>query len=295
MAKVAVVRNPVSGRSRLASKWLAIQESLQGMYGNVEYFETAGHGDATSLARGAVQNGAEIVLAVGGDGTITHVANGIIGTGATLGIIPSGTGNDLCRTLGIGTSAEGALEVLATGNTCAIDVGKWTTDEGEGYFLNIAGMGFDAAVADRINRGFRHLHGTSAYLAAVVTTLVRFKARTLTVTVDGKSIQERIMLAAIANAKCYGGGMLVAPMASVTDGMLDVVLVRKLGRLAFLTAFPRVFKGSHISHPAVLHLEGKRIRLEPEDREPFLIDGELTPCRWAEIEVLPGALRVIAP
>ena len=295
MAKVAVVRNPVSGRSRLASKWLAIQESLEGMYGNVEYFETAGPGDATSLARGAVQKGAEIVLAVGGDGTITHVANGIIGTGATLGVIPSGTGNDLCRTLEIGTSVEGALEVLSKGNTCAIDVGKWRTDEGEGYFLNIAGMGFDAAVADRINRGFRHLHGISAYLAAVVTTLARFKARTLTVTVDGKSIQERIMLAAIANAKCYGGGMLVAPMATVTDGMLDVILVRKLGRLAFLTAFPRVFKGSHISHPAVLHLEGKRVRLEPEDKEPFLIDGELTPCRWAEIEVLPGALRVIAP
>lgn len=88
---------------------------------------------------------------------------------------------------------------------------------------------------------------------------------------------------------------MVAPMASVSDGMLDIVLVRKLGRIAFLTAFPRVFKGTHVTHPAVRHLEGRFIRLEPDGEEPFLIDGELTPCRWAEIEVVPGALRIIAP
>jgi diacylglycerol kinase (ATP) len=295
MAKVAVIRNPVSGRARLAKRWPEIQDRLSAIYPDVEYLETHSHGDATALARQAVEGGAEVVIAIGGDGTVTQVANGIIHSPTTLGVIPTGTGNDLCRTLGIGASPDAALDVLARGHTRRIDVGKWTTDRGSGYFLNIAGMGFDAAVAERINRGFRTLHGTAAYLAAVVVTLVRYRAKDLEITVDGQPVQERVMLAAIANAQCYGGGMKVAPMASVFDGMFDVIVVRKLGKVAFLSAFPRVFKGAHMTHPAVRHYQGMKIRLDPRADAPFLIDGELTPCRWAEIEVEPAALRMVVP
>ena len=104
-----------------------------------------------------------------------------------------------------------------------------------------------------------------------------------------------IMLAAIANAQCYGGGMKVAPMASIDDGMLDLVLVKNLGKLDFLRAFPSVFKGGHMGHKAVGHYRAKSLRLEPRGEAPFLIDGELTPCRWADIEIVPSALHVVAP
>jgi diacylglycerol kinase (ATP) len=287
------IRNPVSGRSRLAKRWPSIESQIRNVIGDGVVWDTAGSGDATRLATRAVGAGAELVIAVGGDGTITQVANGLIGSRAKLAMIPAGTGNDLCRTLGIGGSIESALEALAGNRTIQMDVGHWTTDRSCGYFLNVAGMGFDAAVAARINSGFRFLRGTSAYVAATALTLVRYRAMPLRLQIDGIENSEKIMLAAVANARCYGGGMKIAPTASVTDGLLDIVLVRHIGKLAFLRSFPKVFKGSHLQHHAVGHTQGKCIRLEPESEASLLIDGELTPCRWAELRVMPAALNVI--
>jgi len=263
--------------------------------GDVEVRETQAPGHATTLAKEAAQEGAHLVIAAGGDGTVTQVANGLIGSDATMAILPMGTGNDLARTLGIGKSMDRAIAAIKKGRTIQMDVGRWHTDQEEGYFLNIAGMGFDAAVAERINQGFKSLRGTLAYLAAVVTTLGRYRAKEVRLILDGAIIEESIMLAAIANAQCYGGGMMVAPMASVTDGMLDIVLVKELGKVAFLRAFPSVFKGGHMGHRAVEHYRARSIRLEPRGESPFLMDGELTPCKWAEIEVLPAALKIVTP
>lgn len=295
MPKTVVIRNETSGRSRLAKTWPQIQSDLKSRIGDFDYWPTKGPGHATELAREAVEKGFQRIIAVGGDGTITQTANGLIGSDATFGIIPSGTGNDLCRTLGIGASVEKAIAAIQAGKTIQMDVGKWKTDQAEGYFLNIAGMGFDAAVADRINQGFKSLRGTAAYLAAVIATLRTYQPQDLRLTLDGTAIQEEVMLCAIANAQCYGGGMKVAPMASLSDGILDVVLVKRLGKASFLQAFPSVFKGAHIGHPAVDHYRARTIRLDPQPASFFLIDGELSPCRWAEIEVVEGALQVLAP
>ncbi|MBC8064678.1 MAG: diacylglycerol kinase family lipid kinase [Chlorobia bacterium] len=295
MAKIVAIRNPKSGRSRLAKSWEQIKADLQSRLGPIEFWETQGPGRATQLAKQAVGQGFQTVIAIGGDGTITQTANGLIGSDVAFGVIPSGTGNDLCRTLGIGASIPRALDALQNGKTIQMDVGHWRTDQNEGYFLNIAGMGFDAAVADRINQGFRSLRGTVAYLAAVIATLRTYQPKELKLTLDGQTIEEEIMLAAVANAQSYGGGMRVAPMASITDGMLDIILVKRLGKFDFLRAFPSVFKGGHIGHPAVEHYRARSIRLDPRGDSPFLIDGELTPCQWAEIEILPAALRIIVP
>lgn len=295
MPKTVIIRNEKSGRSRLVKTWPQIQSELQAKIGSFEYWPTTHHGHATQLARDSVEQGFERVIAVGGDGTVTQTANGLIGHEVAFGIIPSGTGNDLCRTLGIGASVDKAIEAIVLGKTTQMDVGHWRTDQCQGYFLNIAGMGFDAAVADRINQGFRSLRGTAAYLAAVLTTLRTYRPEQLQLTLDGQILHEEIMLAAIANAQCYGGGMKVAPMASLSDGILDVVLVKRLGKASFLRAFPSVFKGGHVGHPAVDTYRARSIRLDPKGASPFLIDGELTPCQWAEIEVKVAALTVLTP
>ena len=294
MPNWVAIRNPVSGRNRLAKVWASIESSIRNLIGDGQVWETRGPGDATVLSRRAVDSGAEWVIAVGGDGTITQVANGLIGTQSKLALVPAGTGNDLCRTLGI-TSIDSALSALAAHQILAMDIGHWKTDRSQGYFLNVAGMGFDAAVAARINSGFRMVRGTAAYLAASVLTLKNYQAIPLQIKIDGIEISEKIMLAAVANAQCYGGGMKIAPTASVTDGMLDVVLVKQLQKLAFLQAFPKVFRGTHLEHPGVRHCRATCIRLEPDVEHPLLIDGELTPCRWAEIQVVPAALEVIVP
>lgn len=296
MPDVVVIRNPQSGRGRFISKWPELERSIrEATQGSLEFWNTEGPGHATELARQACQIGVGSVIAAGGDGTISQVANGLIGRDVTFAVIPCGTGNDLCRTLGLGASIPSALEAIRHRSVTRMDVAHYQTDKQEGYFLNVAGIGFDAAVADRINRGMRLLSGTSAYLAAVLTTLGQFKAQSIGITLDGHRSDERVMLAAIANAQCYGGGMKIAPLASVTDGLLDVVLVGEIGKGAFLRAFPKVFKGTHLSHPAVTHSRAKRIRLEPNEPAPFLVDGELVSCSWVEIEIQPNKLPIIVP
>lgn len=296
MPDVVVIRNPQSGRGRLVSKWPELERSIrEATQDSLEFWNTEGPGHATELGRKACQNGAELVIAAGGDGTISQVANGVIGSGKSFAVIPCGTGNDLCRTLGLGASIPDALKAIRHRRIVQMDIAHYRTNRQEGYFLNVAGMGFDASVADRINRGMRMLTGTSAYLAAVVATLGKFRAQNIGFTLDGRRTEKRVMLSAIANAQCYGGGMKIAPVASITDGLLDVVMVGEIGKSAFLRAFPRVFKGTHLSHPAVSHYRAKRIRLEPSETAPFLVDGELVSCAWVEIEIQPNKLPIIVP
>ncbi|MCC7229467.1 MAG: diacylglycerol kinase family lipid kinase [Fimbriimonadaceae bacterium] len=296
MPDVVVIRNLRSGRGRLVRKWPELERSIrEATQGSLEFWDTEGPGHATELARRACQIGVELVIAAGGDGTISQVANGLIGREVTLAVIPSGTGNDLCRTLGLGASIPDALKAIRHRRVGRMDVAHFRTDKQAGYFLNVAGMGFDATVADRINRGMRMLTGTSAYLVAVLAALGRFRAPDIRFTLDGQRLDMRVMLAALANAQCYGGGMKIAPFASVSDGLLDVVLVREIGKGAFLRAFPKVFNGTHLTHPAVTHSRATRIRLEPSEPAPFLVDGELVSCSWVDIEVQPSKLPIIVP
>lgn len=294
MPKVLVIRNPRSGRQAKSCAWPNIQNRISRMFPGVLISETTGPGHAGTLAREAVLDQFQLVIAVGGDGTIHEVANQLVGTETSLGIIPSGTGNDLCRTLSIGPSIDSALETLRAGKKSLIDVGEWCSGESGGHFVNIAGTGFDAAVADRINLGFRSLRGTSAYLAATVSTLARYKPKRVRLTFDDKTIEREVMLVAFANAKFYGGGMKVAPDASVTDGLLDVIVVNALSKPAFLRSFPSVFKGEHIHHPAVECFRVGQVTVDCPGTSQFLVDGELQACSQVQITVKKACLRVIA-
>lgn len=229
----------------------------------------------------------------GGDGTIREVAEGVLGTSSSLAVLPMGTGNDFARTLGFGSDLDLAIAALAGGKTMRVDAGRWRCGEQSGIFLNVAGCGFDAAVADRINRGFRHLRGTAAYLAAVTSILASYRATDLTIEVDSERIARRAMLCAFANAVSYGGGMRIAPCARISDGLLDLVLVREVGRFEFLRSLPRVFRGAHLGHPAVEHRVFRHATLTSDPPVPMLVDGEVVPAGAVTIDVLPSALSVV--
>lgn len=295
MPRTVVIRNPVSGRGRLVGKWPTLENQIREAVGETEYWDTKGPGDATKLAKKAVEEGYELVIAAGGDGTISQIAESLIHTTATLAIIPGGTGNDLARSLGVGPDIKLALKALKHGIDKEIDAGSWRIEDREGYFVNVAGMGFDAAVAERINTGYRTLRGTAAYIAATLGTLRTYQAQLLRLTIDGAVSEESILLTAIANARSYGGGMQIAPVAKLDDGLLDVVLVQEIRKWAFIKAFPSVFKGTHLGHPAVFHYRARSIVLEVKDERPFLIDGELVQAKKVEIEVAPKALKVRVP
>ncbi len=293
--KIVAIVNPRSGRGagkRLASSVQAYAGEL-GLDFQLQFTDGAGH--ATELATIAASKGIEFVAACGGDGTIHEVLNGLMGTSSILAAIPLGTGNDLCRTLGFGTDWKSALDAIANGRTILMDIGEIETNDGSRYFHNIAGCGFDVAVAEKINSGFKKLRGTTAYIAGVFSTFFSYRAIQMKIEIDGETIESKVMLCAVANAISYGGAMKIAPMARIDDGLLDIVIVEETSLLEFLMTFPKVFKGTHLSHPKVKHFTAKSVRIEASTKSSLLADGELYSVTPATFTILSGAISIIVP
>ncbi|MEJ5253219.1 MAG: diacylglycerol kinase family lipid kinase [Chthonomonadetes bacterium] len=290
-----VILNPAAGRGRARRQQAALCHLLNYVALQVgcswQIVETTRQGEAATLARQAAHDGIPVVVAAGGDGTLGEVANGLVGTPAKLGILPLGTGNDFARCVGISENLSVAVDNLFTGKAHPVDLGR----VGDRYFINVAGCGFDAAVAQRVNRGFRFLHGTAAYVAAVYQTLMTFKPMQMHITVDDEVISERTMLCTVANSQSYGGGMRIAPMAQIDDGWLDVCIVKAVSKVEFVRVFPRVFTGIHITHPCFVMLKARRIQVESNPPVPVLVDGDVQGTTPIEFTVHPSALQVILP
>lgn len=247
------------------------QEHLRALGHSVTTHVTEWRGHATVLARTAADSGAEVVGAVGGDGTVSEVARGLLGTRAELVVIPAGTGNDLLRALGLPRRPEAAAQTAVRGVSRPLDV--WSLNGRP--FLNIASVGFDAAVAATLAVTGRRFGGVWDYLIALVATLRRYRPVPLTVTVDEKSYCGPVLLAAIANTSSYGGGMRIAPMARPDDQLLDVVVVEAMPILRFAVQFPRVFCGTHLRDTRVRCLRGRCVRIEGEPGTPIMVDGDV--------------------
>lgn len=293
MAEIAILRNPASGRGRSASAWQRFEAEASRLGLRYVAQETLGPGAAAEQARELARTHA-VVVAAGGDGTLGEVANGLLGTGAALGIVPLGTGNDFSRMLGIGTSVERAAQALAQGSLFDCDAIRVEFEDGTSRIaMNICGTGFDAAVAERINRGIRGLGGTAAYLAAVAMELAVHRPRKFWLEAETERWAEKAMLVCAANAASYGGGMRVAPQASLEDGLLDLVVVGAVGMGRFLTQFPKVFSGKHVGLPEVAYVQTPEVRVESDERVPVLADGDIVGTTPVKFRVLPGAIQVV--
>lgn len=298
---VTFIVNPASGRGRTRSQWPALKEEIETLLGDsheLSFLETSDRGDAENLSQRAIESGEEYVVAVGGDGTLNEVLQAVVGTSCALGILPCGTGNDFAREIGMAAEANSIAKSIRERRTMRVDVGRvdFGPDQTSRFFLNIAGCGFDVAVADRVNQGFRAFRGVSAYVAAVVSTLMRYRAIPIRVkSSHGPAETQRLMLVAIANAKCYGGGMKVAPNASIEDGLFDVVLVHEIGRIGFLRSFPKVFSGTHLTHPKVSHFQADTLSIDSDLPQRLLLDGELFGATPATFHVLPNAVEFLVP
>ena len=292
---IVVVLNPKAGRYRAIRHKGTLQNLLEQVSRRTgltwRIVQTSRPGQATELARQAAEEGASIVVAAGGDGTCGEVANGIIGTPALLGVLPLGTGNDFARCAGIGENLQIAVENLFTGKPRRIDLGSVAGR----YFINVAGCGLDAAVAKRVNQGFRFLHGTAAYVAALFQTILTFKPVSMRITIDGEEQHLNALLCTVANTQSYGGGMRIAPYAQIDDGLLDVCIVKAVNKLEFVSVFPRVYSGTHITHPCFLMHTARRVHVESTPPVPVLVDGDVMGTTPVEFTVHPGAIEVILP
>ena len=308
--RITVILNPSAGRGQAARRCAALKQLL-GDAARVagaewELLETKAPCDATRLAAEAAPR-STLVVAAGGDGTLGEVVNGVMdGTlGANrprLGLLPLGTGNDFARCLGIPRDWRKAVWTLFHGAPRMVDVGRATfeNDGATHWFVNVAGCGFDGLAARRVNElrhrpGWRHVRGTAAYLCAVLQELATLRAASLRIGLDGEFHEQRAVLCAVANATSYGGGMRVAPDAQIDDGLFDVCLIGDAGRLEFLRAFPRVFQGTHVSHPKVGVRRAAEVSLASDPPLPVLIDGDVLGVTPVRFSIVPRALEVMAP
>lgn len=293
MSNVALLVNPTAGKGRAAGLVADVTERLRGGGANVAILVGTDAAHAQSLARQAVTDGVDAVVALGGDGMVHLALNVVAGTDTPLGIIPAGTGNDMASCLGLPTkdpvAAAGVVaEHLNAGTARRIDAVR----VGDRWFGCVLSAGFDSKVNDRANR-MSWPRGRMRYNLAILAELRVFKPVPFVIELDGERWETEAMLVAVGNAQSYGAGMRICPDALLDDGMVDVTVLGPVSKPAFLRAFPKVFKGTHKDHPAVTIRRAKVVSLSAPDITIYA-DGEYLGVPPVTCETVPGAVRVLA-
>jgi diacylglycerol kinase (ATP) len=303
--KTQVIVNPASAKGETRKRWSQIREGIRHVIHEFKFEFTEKPLHAIELTRAAIKDGTELVIGVGGDGTMNEIANGfyeakkIINPDATLGIVPSGTGCDLTRSLNIPNNLKEAMAVISEAPSCPIDVGKvrFRSSAGpdeERYFLNVADFGVGGEVVQMVNRK-RMERKASSYIRCLISTMAQYKNKRIRITVDGRDLpRAEYLVGAIANGRIFGKGMKVAPQARLDDGLFDAVFVKGMKFLEFCTKGWRLMNGSHLRLKKVSYMRGRRIEAVPEENETVLIelDGEQIGTLPATFEIVPCSLLV---
>ncbi len=296
--RIIVAINPSASFGRGSTVGPAVVQTLRGVGHDVTALTEPTYDDLVDAAERALATRPDALVVVGGDGMVNLGANLVAGTGVPLGVVPSGTGNDTARALGIPhDNAEAAIRLLLDAlqrPPRVIDAGRIRRSDGTTtWFACMVSAGFDAVVNERANR-MRWPKGPSRYNLAMLIELAVLRPITYRLVLDGVESMATGVLVSVGNGVSLGGGMKVTPDALLDDGMLDVLVVQRLTRVQFLRIFPRVFKGTHLSDPRVTVHRVRSITIDADDVVAYA-DGERVGPLPIDIEVVPGALRVLAP
>lgn len=290
MAATVVILNPKAGS---AGKLAAIVKRIRHLP-DVEVRMTARKGDAVRFARTALRRGCEMIVAAGGDGTLNEVVNGIgDNSRIRLGLIPLGTGNDFARTLGLPTDPDEAIALLAAGHTRPIDLVRVTSDRVR-YFVNVSAGGFSGLVDEKLTPEMKKTWGPLAYLRCAVAALPQLRAyRTRVSLGNRKRLTLSLYNVVIANGRYVGGGTLIAPKASIDDGLLDIILIQERSAAELTLLAAQVALGNHLSSGAIVFRRAAKVTVNSRPGMWFNVDGELVSNQPAEFEVLPRALQFV--
>jgi diacylglycerol kinase (ATP) len=289
-----VILNPAAGRGRVRREWPRMADALRAAGVAFELVETKAAGDGVGHAERAAPE-FDVVIAAGGDGTVHEVANGLLraGGGTAFGVLPLGSGDDFVKMLPV----RDPIERIARGTARTFDAGRISAGGAARYFANGMDIGFGAHGAHNVRKVPRFVTGLGAYLGALALTLLRYPKLEVRLQLDsGEAFAQTTAMTAVMNGRAFGGSFQVCPDARADDGELDVLIVEGVGRLEILGLVPKIMRGAHRGHPRLRLARARRVLIESD--EPLLVeaDGEIAfeAARRLEIEILPGALRVIA-
>lgn len=288
--KVCLIVNPYAAQGRPLDILKKLEDTLKRF--NIHFYTVIADDktSATQQARKAASLD-EYIFVVGGDGSLRIIAQAVKNTSAVIAFIPCGRGNDFARILQIPMDPIAACEALAQGIVRKIDVAIINQQQ---VYLSICSLGFDSIANEIANRN-KFIHGSMIYVYAGLRALIGWKPTTFKLTIDGTRFEHVGYTVAVANSKCYGGGMLLAPNASITDGYLDVVLIGDISKFRMLVNFPRVFRGTHIHEPGIKIMRAQHVKIEADAKYTVFADGDPICQPPIEITIIPASLHVLTP
>ncbi|ACL70338.1 diacylglycerol/lipid kinase family protein [Halothermothrix orenii] len=302
---ILAIVNPVSAGGRTGKKWPKYFKKFQSCGLSIKPVYTCYPGHATTIVRQGFKEGYKKVMAVGGDGTINEVVNGffkgkdLINPEARLIVFSRGTGSDFIKSLGITSKFKDIINIIKNGEVEFIDVGlvTYVTHKGNRdsrYFINLADVGIGSETVYEVNKGDKVLGGPITYLLGLFKVLARYKNKVIKLIVDEKEIlNERINSIMVANGKYFGGGIKIAPTASLRDGLFDLVVLKDLNRKEILSNLVKAFKGLHLSHPKVDSLSCQKVIIDSGEQVLLEIDGESIGRLPATFEIIGRRLPVL--
>ena len=309
--RTLLIVNPYAQNGQLGRRWPDLGAALRRELGSFEAALTASPGDATRLAREAVEAGVDTVVAVGGDGTTNEVVNGFFdgdrarGSGTALAVLPFGTGGDFRKSVGLSPDTRAAARALAERQLRTIDVGHLELTGRDGapetrIFINVASFGVSGLVDEYVNQTSKRLGGRLSFMLATARAGFTYDNQRVRLVFDGDSagaVDVTVYLVAIANGRYFGGGMKIAPQAELDDGQFDVVAMGDVSKWDLLRHGRRIYNGTHLDLDKVSHRRARTVRAEPVGSDPVRldVDGETPGVLPATFRLLPGALRLVVP
>jgi diacylglycerol kinase (ATP) len=293
MPGISVILNPSAGSAAGLDDIVTRIGRLRG----AEIRLTSKPGSAARLAKTALRKGRELIIAAGGDGTLNEVINGIgenLGD-AAVGLIPLGTGNDFARTIGVPADIEEAIDLIRAGETRPVDLVRVTSDAVR-YFVNVSAGGFSGLVNEKLTAEMKKTWGPLAYLRSAAAALPELRGYQTTLAFDNaESLRIELYNVVVANGRYVAGGTLIAPEASIDDGLLDIVLIPKRPATELAVLAAQVALGTHLSSETIVFRRASKLTVNSSPGMWFNVDGELVGNEPARFEILSRALRFIAP
>lgn len=286
--EIALLTNPTAGKGRAARAVAPVLDRFRDAGLIVRNLQGRTPEEALELARQCVAEGVDTVAVLGGDGMVHLAVQALAGTTTRLGVIAAGTGNDVARTLGLPRKdPAAAADVVIAGRSRRIDLAQ----VGHRYFVTVLAAGFDAVVSERANR-MRWPRGQMRYNLATLAELRVFEPLSYVMEIDGEQHRFDAMLVAVGNGPSFGGGLRITEGALLDDGLLDVVVIRPMSKRQLVRTYPKLFRGTHVTHPDYRHYQGRRITLAAAGITAYA-DGERLAPLPITVDIVPAALEVL--